>query len=329
MDHPRNYKVSKLSTISRHSMGYEEFDALNSSVDGRTTLTGLEKEPFRIDKLSAGGMSLSIAAAGGANVYEGEARNSRVSLVIGMPSQNPLHVNSVLLDSEHMILFRPGDLVTSYSRDVCRYALMSFPFDQFVNMVDLADSSQTKDILSGPCGRGISKENWQKTVARVCRAHDRMNDINFLHNRNLQRAAMAEIAQSFVDTLVEGGAETQLTGRPKTSRKEIISRAIETLHSPSYFKYSIKEMARCTGVTERTFRTVCHERLGISPKRYIMLRQMHDIRQALEQASRNDRVSRISSKFGVWDWGRFSLRYRELYGEKPSQTLSREARASI
>lgn len=323
MSQPSKNNVLSFPAISRNELSFDEFDALLSTMDGRTILTGPEKSPFQIDRLAVGDLSLEIVREGGANIYEGAAERSMVSLVIGLPSQQVGYGNGVKLDSEHMIMFRPGDSVTSYCRDVCRYALMSIPMDLFVNMLDEADPSLTGEFVSGPNGFRINKNQWHSTMTGVCRVHDRMSDADFINNRSLQQAALAGIAQSYIDTLVGGKADRPLTGRPRVSRRDIIARVIESLDSSSYFKYSIKEMARYTGVTERTFRSVCNEHLGISPKKYIMMRQMNDIRNALMLASKQDRVSQIASRFGVWDWGRFSARYRAIYGETPSETILR------
>ena len=315
-------------SVERYSLEYEEFDALIGSIDGRTTLTGRVKQDFRIDRLSMDGLSLDWMQEGGANLYEGEAQVSGYSVAIGMPSNVPIHANDVPLDPEHMVLFRRGDTATSFSRDVSRYTIINFSADLFAELLEQADPNLAENILSGPCSRHIRKEDWSRTVTKISRAHDRIGDEDFLTSYSLQKAALMEIAQSYVDTLVRGGARTSATGRPRMPRKEIMARALEALHSTSYFRYSVKEMARYAGVGERMFRTVCTERLGVSPKKYIMLRQMHDIRTELSSARPGDRVSRIAAKFGVWDWGRFSVRYRLVYGEKPSETLARSVMES-
>ena len=56
--------------------------------------------------------------------------------------------------------------------------------------------------------------------------------------------------------------------------------------------------------------------------RMVRVRQLHEIRAELVSADRaQDTVTRIASRFGVWDFSLFARNYRRLYGESPSETL--------
>jgi AraC-like DNA-binding protein len=67
---------------------------------------------------------------------------------------------------------------------------------------------------------------------------------------------------------------------------------------------------------------VCQEHLGMGPKRYLMLRHLHLARQALREAAPDaNTVTDIATRFGFWQLGRFSIKYRALFGEAPSATL--------
>jgi transcriptional regulator GlxA family with amidase domain len=84
----------------------------------------------------------------------------------------------------------------------------------------------------------------------------------------------------------------------------------------------------CAGiaVAERTLRAACEEQLGISPIRYLTLRRMRLVRHALLAAdASNSTVTRIVTDHGFWELGRFSVAYRALFGESPSETLRRPA----
>lgn len=89
---------------------------------------------------------------------------------------------------------------------------------------------------------------------------------------------------------------------------------------------SIAELARQAGVPERTFRTAFHRSYGISPQNYLRLQRLHEARRLL-RASGKDRtsVTEIAFDLGFWDLGRFAGRYHGLFGERPSETLRRDA----
>jgi transcriptional regulator GlxA family with amidase domain len=83
----------------------------------------------------------------------------------------------------------------------------------------------------------------------------------------------------------------------------------------------ITEICAGIGVAERTLRASCEEHLGMGPIRYLTLRRMHIVRRALQRAdSSNSTVTRIVTDHGFWELGRFSVAYRELFGESPSET---------
>lgn len=84
----------------------------------------------------------------------------------------------------------------------------------------------------------------------------------------------------------------------------------------------LPELCTRIGVAGRTLRLCCQDHVGMSPKRYLMLRRMHLARGALRQAASGDTtVTDIATQFGFWELGRFAVEYKALFGESPSETL--------
>ncbi len=116
----------------------------------------------------------------------------------------------------------------------------------------------------------------------------------------------------------------------KTSRQDIqIGRRIAAAQRfqdavEANFDHSlgIPELCRTIGVSERTLRTLCQEQFGISPVRFVALRRLHRARQALLRADPHSAsVTQIAMDHGIWEFGRFAVSYKALFGESPSATL--------
>jgi len=86
----------------------------------------------------------------------------------------------------------------------------------------------------------------------------------------------------------------------------------------------LTEVCEAIGVTERTFRNCCQRDLGMSPSRYLSLRRLHQAHWALRMAdAANATVTEVATRYGFWELSRFSMAYRELFAESPSETLRR------
>lgn len=73
----------------------------------------------------------------------------------------------------------------------------------------------------------------------------------------------------------------------------------------------------------------CRRVLGMSPRRYQLLRRMAAVRRALMRADpATSTVTLIAVAHGFFELGRFAVRYRALFGEPPSATLARNYKSS-
>ena len=74
----------------------------------------------------------------------------------------------------------------------------------------------------------------------------------------------------------------------------------------------LPELCRAIGVSGRNLQVCCREQLGISPKRYLLLRRMNLARRALrESAPLATTVTEIATRFGFWQLGSVEI-HREL-----------------
>ncbi|WP_084801879.1 helix-turn-helix domain-containing protein [Bradyrhizobium sp. Ec3.3] len=162
--------------------------------------------------------------------------------------------------------------------------------------------------------------NLHKIIGQL--AHD-VPDI--LEHPEVTRALETGLTHALVRCLAEGHSlEQTVVGRRHDT---LVSRFVEFLEANPDRPIYLCEICAAIGVAERTIRSCCEEHLGMGPIRYLTLRRMHLVRRALLHSDRSKAtVTRIVTDHGFWELGRFSVAYRALFGESPSETLRQPTR---
>jgi AraC-like DNA-binding protein len=107
-------------------------------------------------------------------------------------------------------------------------------------------------------------------------------------------------------------------------RARVMGRLAEVLMANPEEPLYMAELSARVGTSYWTLRDCCLEYLGMSPKRYLWLRRMNLARRALQRANAERMtVTEVASDYGFWEFGRFSVAYRSLFGESPSTALRR------
>ena len=84
----------------------------------------------------------------------------------------------------------------------------------------------------------------------------------------------------------------------------------------------ISALCRILEVSERTLRKAFHKIHGLPPCRHLRMSRLSRARRALLSADcKLVTVTEIATCFGFVELGRFSVEYRKVFGESPSQTL--------
>jgi transcriptional regulator GlxA family with amidase domain len=120
-----------------------------------------------------------------------------------------------------------------------------------------------------------------------------------------------------------GGAEKPFAGQDETSR-QLVEEAEQLALSDTSEPLHISALCVALAVSERTLRKAFHAIHGLPPCRHLRMLRLSRARRALLGANCElTTVTEIATNFGFVELGRFSVEYRKLFGESPSQTLSR------
>jgi AraC-like DNA-binding protein len=124
-----------------------------------------------------------------------------------------------------------------------------------------------------------------------------------------------------IDQWLAIAEETPFTreGNPSSDLVEQAERlALAHLDEPLH----VSALCQTLAVSERTLRKAFHKIHGLPPCRRLRMLRLAQARRALLSAdSRRITVTEIATCFGFVELGRFSVEYRKMFGESPSQTL--------
>lgn len=100
-------------------------------------------------------------------------------------------------------------------------------------------------------------------------------------------------------------------------------RARDFMHANAREDIALDDIEAVSGVARsRLFEDFKHY-LGLSPMAYLKKFRLEQVRRALITDRGTGNVSSIAMDWGFSHLGRFSIEYRKLFGETPSQTLAR------
>ena len=117
-------------------------------------------------------------------------------------------------------------------------------------------------------------------------------------------------------------------GRPPAS---VLFRRARQLADDMDRPANIAMLAATLRVSQSTLEKAFISATGLPPKKYLLHRQLNRARQALLAADAlgGDSVTSVALSLGFSELGRFAVRYRQFFGESPSQTLLRRTATTV
>jgi AraC-like DNA-binding protein len=223
----------------------------------------------------------------------------------------------------------PGDIVINdtdlmYRRTEanCDWGSMSLPRDD-LNATCKAVAGQE---YAGPPLKHLVRPA-PDLMSRLLKLHEMVSQLakttpDILSLPEVARALEQELIRVMIRCLTEGELSEMTAGGRR--HDIIIVRFEEFLEAHPDEPLYLTEICAAIGVAERTLRAACEEHLGMAPIRFLSLRRMHLVHRALLWADPSTAtVTRLATDHGFWELGRFSVAYRALFGESPSESLRR------
>jgi AraC-like DNA-binding protein len=247
------------------------------------------------------------------------ARRVRISLPIR--SGAALFRDGNPSSTDEIVIHGPGQRIHERTEGRCRWRIIWFPTQDLVEY--------GRAMIGAAFDDPFGVDHWRPTheaLRRLNRLHD--NAIRMSHDRPLvtaQTDAMRGLEMDLIAILMEcmQGAPTDASSRANDRHTEIMGRFEDLLRASPERPPSVADVCAALGVADRTLRMCCEAYLGMGPRLYMRLRNMHLARRVLRQADPGSmRISEVAHRFG-FDLGRFAASYRDQFGELPSVTVQR------
>ena len=295
------------------------YELLAASKDSfRAELTRIDFARLGLQRSDKDGPSVVLSAS--------DARRVPVMFLADAEQQVPLR-NGMQLSADELVVHRPGSTNHLQAHSASRLAMMSLSTD---DLAAAAIALTGREIpiprhtyLARPAPALVARR--RALHASACSLG--RNEPEAWSRPATVQALEHELIQAMVACLTDRSSVT--ARRDGGSRARVMARFEDFLAARQLEAVYLAEICKAIGVSERTLRSCCQERLGMGPIRYLWLRRMTLARRALLSADPMLRtVTEIATEHGFWELGRFAVEYRTLFGEAPSMSLRRTSRTS-
>lgn len=134
------------------------------------------------------------------------------------------------------------------------------------------------------------------------------------------------LRQSILLNLCAASSSTEHPGRNSRAQmhKRVVDRAREYVLENTLEPVTIAKLCEVVGVSRRTLQMCFQEVMGTNPVQYLRSIRLNRVRRDLRQHSCDSlKVQDVACHWGFWHLSSFTADYKRLFGELPSQTLSR------
>ncbi|MDJ0902714.1 MAG: helix-turn-helix domain-containing protein [Xenococcus sp. MO_188.B8] len=284
-------------------------------------LNNLKQNIWSIFQTNISGIDIQLGRLGSGNIVEGQSWSNGFVIYMPLTPQCAYSSNGTVLDKHSFIIMEPGCDFCISTKDEHDWCSIFVPTHQIAydnNLIEPSSGSKKMICRVSPPNRLLANQFWALVQSIAIAA-------NYEQFESSPAGTFAAAELKKVASLIVGREQTVMYkqgGRPKLPRHEVISRSKALLEEREGEPVQVSELVTAVGVSERTLRTAFNEYFGVGPIKYLQLRQLHQIHRELKKAAPEEcTVGKVMVKYGVWEFSRCASRYRQLFGELPSETL--------
>jgi AraC family ethanolamine operon transcriptional activator len=288
-----------------------------------TPLLEVESGPFSGELLMAGNATalLTRAKLGRKMIQKGATPRGMITIGILADPAISLYWRNIDISGDVLFVFPENGELDSISHgdfDVFAISIAEETLNQSCNSLELPD---VRALINND--EAFLCNSYKMAQLRAWLSSTGHN-LASMAGSGLSTAYMQHIEQELADKLVSVFAERHQPVRRKSIRK----RDIALLTAKSYIDESdggtltVPQLCKVAAVSQRTLEYAFRERYGLTPKNYLQLHRLNNVRRQLRMADpKNGQVTDIARQHGFWHMGAFGADYKNMFAELPSKTL--------
>jgi transcriptional regulator GlxA family with amidase domain len=104
----------------------------------------------------------------------------------------------------------------------------------------------------------------------------------------------------------------------------LVTKVLSILETQDEETFTLSELCRVAGVSERALNYAFHEEFNLSPARYLKIQRLKGAHGDLSRADLADMtIAEIANKWDFWHMGQFAKDFNALFGMLPSDVRKR------
>jgi AraC family ethanolamine operon transcriptional activator len=303
------------------SIDTDEFDEFNECAAGWSVQHHVLGGSCRSTVFVVTTPSLQVGIAQHTMGYSSQGENpaGTLSLVVPLDDARPMIHRGHFIQPRQIGLIRSGEGYECVCRSGVRFVAASVALEKAERYA--ADLWHEPGLERHSTDRLVFVDSAHRSrYLAACR--------RFLDIVSQQPAVLAEphTVALLEEKILEGvflNAHLSPSDVSERSRYSLARQAYRYLRDRADEVPTIREVCAVTGASYSTLERGFRETYGLGPKALMTAMRLSGARRTLLHPSPTTTVTAVALRWGFLEFGRFSVQYRQRYGEAPSETLRR------
>ena len=266
-------------------------------------------------------MQLAIREASVKFSLSGEINANRVVFMFPLTADNYI-VNGLVYAYDDQICMSESNKYRLYFPSHNKHLLLIINPENLVNYLTADELEQVHSLCGKSSCKKVDSDEKRRYTRTLVEIHELLCSLQDLpKSKLLVKDCIDSVMQSLGNYVL---AYSNNLDKNISKREKLLARALEYIAASDPGELTLSSL--CDGVhsSSRALQYCFAELMGISPKKYIIMKRFNAIHKTLLESSPQDTtITQVANRYGVANIGRFSQDYEKFFNEHPRSTLIR------